>query len=227
MEKNRKFRLIFTTAASVLFSILVVFVAVNAKSFIKGPGVQGPALRVEGGATINALTPPAPTGLTVQGNVGIGSKFFVQGGAVPAYDLDVDGDINVTGKFLKNGVEFLGGSQWTDVATGLISYFGDIRVEGNEIISGPFGDDGKRAVLTSRVEWRRKGCEWIIGRPPLAIDECVDRSYSELSCPSGWLSGDLVTVSTGEICNSKTNQVDCERTITAKEYRSCLGVVTQ
>ena len=45
------------------------------------------------------------------GNVGIGSP-------IPAYNLDVAGDVNITGNYKVNGVNFTG-SQWTTSGTNI------------------------------------------------------------------------------------------------------------
>jgi hypothetical protein len=88
----------------------------NNKSFYQNTGI----LRTDGvfqvGSDGNRFL------VAQNGNIGIGLT------SVPAYKLDVAGDINYTGKLLKNGVEVTGGgsgSTWTkDASNNNISYMG-------------------------------------------------------------------------------------------------------
>ncbi len=239
MEKKQKFiKSGITVILSVLFSFLVVFSVASGVSYIRKDAlmVEGDATiektaTIKQGATIWGLAVINQTnqdlGILTQGRVGIGSKFFGQNAPLPSYILDVDGDINVTGKFLKNGVEFLGGSQWTDVATRLISYNGNIRVEGGNILSGPQGPDDKRVKLNMTVAQRFASCQWAGAPGSLeAVPECVDPPGPIIipSCGPGQFGGDTQTVDTGIACSSFTTEVACKGKVKFRSYRSCLGI---
>ena len=101
MEKQKFLRIILTTSASVLLSILVVFVVVNAQSYLRQDAlvVEGTAeirssTEIFGGAYLNTAGLADSTGLVVKERVGIGNKFFGPTGVPPVYDLDVDGTVN-------------------------------------------------------------------------------------------------------------------------------------
>lgn len=110
MKDNQKLlRIILTTSASVLFSVLVVFVVVDAASRLT-PG----SLVVEGvagtwyGVAINTGGTDISTGLKVKGRTGLGPKFFV--GTVPpnpTETLEIDGTVRAT-TFLGDGSQLTG-----------------------------------------------------------------------------------------------------------------------
>jgi hypothetical protein len=84
----------------------------NNKSFYQNTGI----LRTDGVFQVGA--DGSRFLVTQAGNTGIGTT-------APVYKLDVTGDINYTGKLLKNGVEVIGGgsgSIWTKDASNNISY---------------------------------------------------------------------------------------------------------
>jgi len=56
------------------------------------------------------------------GNVGIGT-------AAPGYKLDLNGDLNVTGNFYKNGVPFEGGSSlWSETGSDIFRLNGNVGI---------------------------------------------------------------------------------------------------
>ncbi len=108
-DRQRFLRVVLTTVASVLLSVLVVFALVNAQSKLTATTVEvGGSIVTKGAAVISAVEDSnKPVGLVVPfGKVGIGYGAADQGD--PQHTLDVRGDINFTGTLFKNGVEFVG-----------------------------------------------------------------------------------------------------------------------
>lgn len=77
------------------------------------------AQRVDGSATPYALL-LQPSG----GNVGVGTTS-------PAYKMDVNGDVNISGQFRVNGVPFSGSSQWSSNGSDIYYNLGNVGIGTN------------------------------------------------------------------------------------------------
>ncbi|GIU68243.1 MAG: hypothetical protein KatS3mg001_093 [Candidatus Pacearchaeota archaeon] len=97
---------------------------------------------------------------------------------------------------------------------------GNAIISGNNIRSGTFGTDNKRATINLEVKQNLQNyCLWDTG-----LSICYDPGYSVPNCDPGEFTGDSLVIDTGANCGSINNQASCESTQKYRTYRACLDL---
>ncbi len=134
-------------------------------------------------------------------------------------DVD-DADTGIFG--FQNGANdffFLGGNVGIGTAgpNTKLEVAGDIRFTGNDLQSGTFGTDSKRAIINLEVKEDTTPCSW-------EVSACANPgSHDYPSCDLGEFTGDTSYVLTGNACNG-VNEGQCIAIVYSRTYKACLDL---